>query len=87
METVAAYSPVRSFVKAFAIAMVTSAITFFTGVFLGIVGIAIYAALSHAKVDFSASYRYVAAPSAITAFIAAFITVLVLDIRRANQPD
>ena len=85
--TVSTFSPIKLFVKAFALSAVIGAITFFTGVFLGIVGIGGYAIVSHEKVDFAASYIYVGAPSAVTAFIAAFITIMVMGIRNRNQPD
>jgi hypothetical protein len=85
--TVSTFSPIKLFVKAFALSAVIAAITFFTGVFLGIVGIGGYAIFSHEKVDFAASYLYVGVPSAITAFIGAFITIMVVGIRNRNQPD
>jgi len=79
------FSLPRTFVKAIAIAAVSGAITFFTGVFLGIVGIGAYTIITHEKVDFAASYLYVGAPSGITAFVAAFITVLVLEFRKIRS--
>src|SRR6266481_7856437 len=84
--TVSTFSPIKLFVKAFALSAVIGAITFFAGVFLGIVGIGGYAIVSHEKVDFAASYLYVGAPSAITAFVAAFLTIMVMGIRNRNQP-
>jgi|GEM_PF-5747796 len=86
-STVSTFSPIKLFVKAFALAAVIGAITFFTGVFLGIVGIGGYAIVTHEKVDFAASYLYVGAPSAITAFVGAFITIMVMGNRNRNQPD
>jgi len=80
-----AFHPLRTLVKAVAFALMSCALTFFATEFLSIVGVAIYAAFTHAKVDFSITYRYIAAPTALLALVTAFIATLILDFRRAAQ--
>jgi len=83
----ASFKPLQTLVKSFAIALMACALTFFSLTFLGIVGIGVYAIITHEKVNFAAGYRYVSAPTALLAFVVAFITNIVLDIRRAMLSD
>jgi hypothetical protein len=51
------------------------------GLFLGIIGTALYGIIENTKVDMTNAYRHVAIPAAIVIGSAAFIGALVLEVR------
>ena len=77
------FSPVKTFFKALGLAAVCGAIGFFVGVFLSIVGVAVYGWLSKQPPDFTVTYKFVGAPFGVLVFVAVFIGMFVRDVKRA----
>jgi uncharacterized membrane protein len=76
------FNPVKTFFKSLGTAVVSGAIGFFMGVFLSIVALAIYAALSKQTPDFTLSYKFIGAPFGALVFVAVFIGMFVRDMKR-----
>lgn len=77
------FNPVRTFFKSLGMAAVSGAIGFFFGVFLSIVALAIYGALSKHTPDFSLTYRFVGAPFGVLVFLTIFVWMWLRDLKRA----
>jgi hypothetical protein len=76
------FSPVRTFFKALGLAAVCGAIGFFAGVFLSIVGIALYGWLAKQQPDFTMTYKFFGAPFGALVFMVVLVGVWVRDVRR-----
>jgi hypothetical protein len=66
------------------LAAVCGAIGFFLGVFLSIVGVAVYGWLAKQPPDFTMTYKFFGAPFGALVFMAVFVGMWVRDLRRVG---
>ncbi len=78
------FNPVKTFFKSLALAVVTAAISFFAGNFLGIIALGIYGMIKHSTPDFSLAYRRGGVPISLVMFCVAFVVVFIRDLRHAQ---
>lgn len=74
-------NPFISVVKAAAMSAMAAAMSFFVGIFLGILSLAMYQVLSSKKADFALAYKAFGMPLGFLGLGATFITVLVMEFR------
>ena len=79
------FNPGRSFLKAVAIALISGAIGFFLGVFLGIVGLAVAGFARKATPDFSLAYRVVGLTLGSLGAVAGFAASVYRDLRGTDM--
>ena len=75
-------NPILSFFKALGMALVTAVLAFFTGNFLGIVGLLVIQWWTHQTQDFSNAYKYVGLPLALTGMVVAFVVFMGMEVRK-----
>lgn len=77
-------SPLRTFFKALAIALIGAWGLFFFGIFVTLIAMLIIAQVTGSQPDLTISYRIVGATAGVTAFILGFVGSIVHDLRRAS---
>ena len=77
-------NPVKTILKAMAIAVVSAAMAFFVGNFLGIAVIGIYGAVKHITPDYTIAYRIVGLSVAGVVFVTMFIGAIVYDFKQVK---
>src|SRR3954471_21411071 len=79
------FSPVKTFFKALGLAAVCGAIGFFIGVFLSIVGVAVYGWLAKQQPDFTMTYKFFGDPFGALVFVVVVVGVWVRDLKRGAE--
>ena len=77
-----ALNPVKTFFKSLGAAAVAGAIGFFTGVFLSILGLAVYGWALKSQPDFTLTYKFFGAPLGALVFVSVFVWMWARDLRR-----